>query len=116
MFVEKITQNDIYKFLGKTLFNPDSQLSVSNKDIFNNNDKMHITHNKDHIYMLWGNKIIRFYDYYINTTSVSFKNQNQVDIKKILNENWKDFMTEKFGNEYVRSYSELSKNEKTLFC
>lgn len=113
MFVEKITERDIYKFLSETLFNPDSQLSVSYKDIFNNNNKIYITHNKDCIYMLWGNKIIKFYDYYINTTLVSFKNQNQDDIKNILNENWKDFMTKKFGNEYVNSYLE-TKNEKTL--
>lgn len=114
MFLNKLTNKEakelIYEFLGKTMLNPDSELSVS-YDYYDRNDEMLVSKRKDCIDLCWGRRTITFYDYSIHAASLSFQNEA---VKEKLNEEWMDFMESKFGKEYADSCTKVPKDGKTL--
>ena len=112
MFVEKLTKDDIQHFLGKTLFNPESPYSVSHRDIFNNSSRISILKSETGFQVVWGFKIMYFSDYTMNTLGVSYQNLNKDNYREKINEAWTDYMSNKFGKEYVDAYAK--KQQKNL--
>lgn len=117
MFVEKLTRDDVLDFLGKTMFNPKSDLKVRDEDIYHNNNRFSIsvgTNSRSEGYakVFWGSRYFEFYDFDSFGTGGYGQNYEHKEYEAKINEAWRDFLGKKFGDDYVECFQKEEQKRK----